>query len=295
MSDDRGGQRAIAGLCAAGFTIALAALVTSQLALMSVLDANRAARAADQIATSRFTANVIAQTVQQAVAPIAGRDVAARLSMTASTDPSVTAVVSDALVAAHSALVDPTVLSASTGNAAVDRAIVQSVIDAAAQSGIDLEAVGADAGNATIGGVPLADVADRASLPSVVPADVPSLGLRRLGENTRIIALLAMVVLGFIAVFAHPRPGRSLRGLGWAVAVVCGTWLVGLLIVGRVIGLTSTTLFGEMIDAVWSDAVPSMLLLMSAGAIIGIGLWIAGTAFDGFDVERARRSAHPPG
>lgn len=295
MSDPRGAQRAISGLCAAGFTIALAALVTSQLALMSVLDANRAARAADQIATSRFTADVIAQTVQQAVAPIAGRDVAARLSTTASNDPNVTAVVSDALLAAHSALVDPTVLSASSGNVAVDRAIVQSVIDAAAQSGIDLQAVGADADAATLGGIPLADVAARASLPSVVPSDVPNLGLRRVGETTRIIALLAMVVLGFIAIFAHPRPGRSLRGLGWAVAVVCGTWLIGLLIVGRVIGLISTTLFGEMIDAVWSDAVPSMLLLMSAGAVIGIGLWVAGTAFDGFDVERARRSTHPTG
>ena len=144
--------------------------------------------------------------------------------------------------------------------------------------------------SATLGGIPLADAASRASVPSVVPSDVPNLGLRRVGENTRIVALLAMVVLGFIAVFAHPRPGRSLRGLGWAVALVCGAWLVGLLIVGWVIGFTSQTLFGEMIDAVWSDAVPSMLLLVSAGAIIGVGLWIAGTAFDGFDSERARRS-----
>jgi hypothetical protein len=293
VSDGRGAQLAIAGLCAAGFTIALAALVTSQLALMSVLDSDRAARAADQIASSRFTADVIAQTVDRAVAPLAGADVAASLSTTASTDPNVTAAVSDALLAAHRALVDPTALTAGDGNAAVDRAIVQSVIDAATQSGIDLQTLGADADNATLAGIPLTDVAARASLPSVVPTDVPDLGLRRLAENTRIIALLAMVALGFIAVIAHPRPGRSLRGLGWAVAVVCGTWLVGLWIAGRVIGLTSTTLFGEMIDAVWSDAVPSMLLLTSAGAIIGIALWIAGTAFDGFDVERARRSTLP--
>ncbi|TFH21082.1 MAG: hypothetical protein E4H05_00915 [Acidimicrobiales bacterium] len=146
--------------------------------------------------------------------------------------------------------------------------------------------MGADTANASLGGIRLADAATQAGVQSVVPSDVPNLGLRRVGETTRIIALLAMVLLGLIAVFAHPRPGRSLRRLGWSVAIVCGAWLGGLLIVGWVIGLTSSTLFGEMIDTVWSDAVPSMLLLVGAGLIIGVGLWVAGTAFDGFDSQR---------
>jgi hypothetical protein len=123
---------------------------------------------------------------------------------------------------------------------------------------------------------------------SVVPSDVPNLGLRRAAETTRLIALVAMVLLGLVAVFAHPRPGRSLRRLGWSVAIVCGAWLGGLLVVGWIIGRTSKTLFGEMLDTVWSDAVPSMLLLVGAGLIIGVGLWVAGTVFDGFDSQRQR-------
>jgi len=43
-----------------------------------------------------------------------------------------------------------------------------------------------------------------------------------------------------------------------------------------------------MLDTVWSDAVPSMLLLVGAGLIIGVGLWVAGTAFDGYDTHRQR-------
>ena len=63
--------------------------------------------------------------------------------------------------------------------------------------------------------------------------------------------------------------------------VVCGGWLVGLLVAGWVIGRTTSTLFGEMMDTVWSDAVPSMLLLVGAGMLIGAGLWVAGTVVDG--------------
>ena len=290
VSDERGTQLAIAGICAAGFTIALAALVSSQLALMSVLDTTRAEQAADQIAASRFTADVIEQTVERAVEPVAGAEIASQLAIATSNDPRVLSVVSTALVSAHRQVVDPeaTRADAIDGNAAVDVAIVQSVIDTATTAGIDLQAMGVDATNATLGGVQLADVASRAGVPSVVPSDVPNLGLRRVADTTRIIALLAMVLLGLIAVFAHPRPGRSLRRLGWATTIVCGAWLGGLLIVGWVIGLTSNTLFGEMIDTVWSDAVPSMLLLVGAGLIIGVGLVVAGLAFDGFDAERHR-------
>ena len=295
VSEGHGAQLAIAGLCAAGFTIALVALVSTQLALMSVLDTTRAERAADQIAASRFTADVIEQTVERAVAPIAGVEIASQLATATSNDPRVLSVVSTALVSAHRQIVDPEATTADLidGNAAVDQAIVRSVIDTAAAAGIDLEAIGVDTANASLGGMRLAEAASQAGVPAVVPSDVPNLGLRRVAETTRVIALLAMVVLGFVAVFAHPRPGRSLRRLGWSVAIVCGAWLGGLLIVGWVIGLTSNTLFGEMLDTVWSDAVSSMLLLVGAGLIIGVGLWVAGTAFDGFDSQR-HRAAPPP-
>ncbi len=290
VSERRGAQLAIAGLCAAGFTIALVALVSSQLALMSVLNAARAERAADQIAASRFTADVIEQTVERAVEPVAGAEIASQLAVATSNDPRVLSVVSTALISAHRQVADPEATRDELidGNAALDRAIVRSVIDTAAGAGIDLQAVGADLADVSLGGIRLADAASQAGVASVVPADVPNLGLRRAAETTRIIALLAMVLLGLIAVFAHPRPGRSLRRLGWATAIVCGAWLGGLLIVGWVIGLTSNTLFGEMISTVWSDAVPSMLLLVGAGLIIGVGLWVAGVAFDGFDAERHR-------
>jgi hypothetical protein len=290
VSEGLGAQLAIAGLCAAGFTIALVALVSSQLALMSVLNSTRAERAADQIAASRFTADVIEKTVERAVQPVAGAEIASQLAVATSNDPRVLSVVSTALVSAHRQVADPEATRAELidGNAALDQAIVQSVIDTAATAGIDLQGLGADMADVSLGGIRLADAASQAGVQSVVPSDVPNLGLRRVAETTRIIALLAMVLLGFVAVFSHPRPGRSLRRLGWSVAIVCGSWLGGLLVVGWIIGRTSKTLFGEMLDTVWSDAVPSMLLLVGAGLIIGVGLWVAGTAFDGFDSQRHR-------
>jgi hypothetical protein len=53
-------------------------------------------------------------------------------------------------------------------------------------------------------------------------------------------------------------------------------------------------LFGEMLDTVWSDAVPSMLLLVGAGVVIGVGLVVAGIALDGFGRAQRRREAGPP-
>jgi hypothetical protein len=258
--------------------------VSSQLAIMSVLDAARAERAATQIAESRFTADVIEQTVQRAVEPVAGEAVAAELATAASTDPRVTTAVSDALLAAHGGLVDPDLPSPSDGNIVVDRAIVGSVIDNAARAGIDLDAVGignVTLGDATLGGMRLDTIAEQAGLPSVVPSDVPDLGLRRVAETTRVVALIALLAFALLAVFAHPRPGRSVRRLGWSAVVVCGAWLGGLLVAGWAIGRTTNTLFGEMIDTVWSDAVSSMVLLVGAGMLIGAGLWVAGTVVDG--------------
>jgi hypothetical protein len=72
---------------------------------------------------------------------------------------------------------------------------------------------------------------------------------------------------------------------------VCGAWLAGLLIAGWVIGRTTNTLFGEMIETVWSDAVGSMLLLVGAGLVIGVGVWFAGAAWLGFSRGATARRA----
>jgi hypothetical protein len=282
-------QVALAGFCVAMFTIALGALVSAQLASMSVLDPARAQRAADQIATSRFTADVIEQTVERAVTPIAGEDIAAQLATATSTDPRVTGVVSSSLMAAHRQIVDPDAPSVPDGNVAVRTAITQSVLDAATAAGFDPAAVGIDPTD--LDALQLDAVAEQAGLPSVVPDDVPQLGLRQVAETTRVIAGVALIVFGVVAVLAHPRSGRGLRRLGVAAVIVCGAWLVGLLVTGWIIGLVSDTLFGEMLQTVWNDAVTSMLLLVGAGVVIGAGVVFAGIAFDGWARERERRNA----
>jgi hypothetical protein len=290
MADGRSSpaQVALAGFCAAVFTIALAALVSSQLAMMSVLDPARAQRAADQIATSRFTADVIGQTVERAVTPIAGADIAAQLAAVTSTDPQVTGVVSSSLIGAHRQIVDRDAPSVPDGNAAVRTAIAQSVFDTATAAGFDPAAVGID--RADLDALRLESVAQQAGLPSVVPSDVPRLGLRQVAETTRVVAGLALGVFGLVAVLAHPRSGRGLRRLGVATVVVCGAWLVGLLVTGWIIGLVGNTLFGEMLQTVWTDAVPSMLLLVGAGVVIGAGVVFAGIALDGWSRQRERRT-----
>ncbi len=264
------------------FTIALAALVSSQLSLMSVLDPVRAERAADQIATSRFTADVIGQTVERAVTPIAGADIASQLATATSTDPRVTAVISSSLMGAHRTIVDADAGSVPDGNVAVRTAIAQSVLDTATAAGVD---------PASLDALQLDAAAEGAGLPSVVPTDVPSLGLRRVAETTRIIAGIAVLIFGLVAVVAHPRPGRGLRRLGIVAVAVCGTWLIGLLVTGTIIGLVANTLFGEMLQSVWNDAVGSMLLLVGAGVAIGAAMVFAGIAADGWARERAQRRA----
>ena len=241
------------------FSIALPALVSSQLALMSVLDPARAERAADQIATSRFTADVIEQTVERAVAPIAGADIASQLAIATSSDPRVTGVISSSLMGAHRTIVDPDARSVPDGNVAVRTAITQSVLDTATTAGFDPASVGIDPTN--LDALDLDAVAEQAGLPSVVPTSVPRLGLQQMAETTRIIAAM----------------------------VVCGAWLVGLLVTGWIIGLVADTLFGEMLQTVWSDAVASMLLLVGAGVLIGAGVVLAGVALDGWARQRAQR------
>jgi hypothetical protein len=295
MTDDRGsrGQSAIAGLCLALASIALAALVSSQLALMSVLDEARAEVAAEQIATSRFTADVIEQTVERAVTPIAGSEIATQLATATSTDPAVTNAISSSLMGAHRLIVDPDIGTVPDGNVAVRTAIARSVLDTATAAGLDPAAVGIDVASldqTSLDQLGLDTAAEQAGLPSVVPTDVPQLGLLRVAETTRIIAALALFVFGFAAVVVHPRPGRGLRRLGITAMVVSGAWLAGLLVAGWAIGLSADTLFGEMLQTVWSDAVPSMLLLVGAGVVLGAGVAFAGIAADGWARERERRS-----
>ena len=289
MTDGRGstGLLAISGFCVAMFTIALGALVSSQLSLMSMLDPAKAQQAADQIATSRFTADVIAQTVERAVAPVAGADIASQLATATSTDPRVTGVVSSSLMGAHRTIVDPDAGPLPDGNVAVRTAITESVLDTATAAGFDPAAIGLDVTD--LDSLRLDAVAEQAGLPSVVPTNVPSLGLQQVAETTRTIAAIALFIFGFVAVIAHPAPGRGLRRLGIAAVVVCGAWLVGLLVTGWIIGLVADTLFGEMLQTVWTDAVPSMMLLVGAGVVIGAGVVFAGIAADGWARERAQR------
>jgi hypothetical protein len=287
---------AFSGLCVVVFTIALGALVSSQLALMSILDPARAERAAEQIATSRFTADVIEQTVQRAVAPIAGDDLAAQLATATSADPRVTGVVSSSLISAHRQIVDADAGGGSdpaadagtaNGNVAIRTAIAQSLLDTATAAGVDPAALGIDLDDAST--LPLDAVAEQEGLASLVPTDVPDLGLREVAETTRVIAAIVMVIFGLVAVLAHPQSGRGLRRIGLVAAVVCGVWLVGLLLTGWIIGLFANTLFGEMLQTVWNDAVASMVLLVGAGVLLGAGVAIAGIAVDGWARERARR------
>lgn len=283
-----GRQLAIASFCVAVFAVALAALVSSQLSLMSVLDSVQAEQAADQIATSRFTAEVIEQTVERAVTPLAGADIASQLAIATSADPHVTDAISASLMTAHEAIVDPDAGSVPDGNVAVRAAMARSVFDAATAAGLDPVALGIESDD--LDRLELDAVAERAGLPAVVPTNVPNLGLEQVAETTRIFAAIALFVFGFVAVVAHPRPGRGLRRLGVAALVVCGAWLVGLLLTGWIIGLVANTLFGEVLQTVWNDAVPSMLLLVGAGAVIGAGIVFAGIAADGWARERAQRS-----
>ncbi len=276
---------AFAALCVAVFTIALLAVVGSQLALMSVLDATRAEIAADQIATSRFTADVIEQTVQRAVSPIAGDEIAAQLATATSADPRVTAVVSTSLMNAHRQIVDGDIVAAD-GNVVIRSTIAQSMIDSATAAGFDPAAFGIDISDASA--LPLDAVAEQQGLASLVPTDVPSLGLRPIAETTRVIAAMAMVVFGAVAVLAYRRSGRGLQRVGVTIAVVCGVWLLGLLLAGWILGLVADTLFGEMLHTVWDDAVASMLLLVGAGLVLGLGVAIAGVAWDGWSRERQR-------
>ncbi len=293
--DGNGGRRMASALFAVLFSISAGVLLASQLSLMSVLDTGRAERAAREIADSEFTAQLIGETVEQAIGPVLGQQnidpsIAAQVATATSTDPRVREVVRTSLVAAHRQVVDAESASdvASAGDdAGGDQAVDDQVIDEQVQAAID-EALAAASATS---GVDLSGVTVEVGSNEVVPADLPEIGLRLIAERARAIAGVLAVVFGLIAVTVHPRPGRALAGLGWKLVIVSGTWVVALLVVGWVIDRIDQTLFGEMLGSIWSNAVPSMLLLVVAGVVIGVGTWLGGLALDGFIADRADREA----
>jgi hypothetical protein len=297
VNSERGSasRRVVAGLFALGFTLAIAAVLASQLALMSVLDSQRAERAAQEIAESRFTGQLIEQTVTRAIGPVIDPQLASQIAAVTSADPQVRGVVQSSLITAHRQVVEPEAAvptapaptatpppdgtsptSSFDANESVQAAITAAIIDAGARNGVDLSGF-----------------TDQVGTPKVVPDDLPELGLRTVAERTRLIAGLAAIALAILTVLIHPRPGRSLAGLGLRAAIVCGAWLAGLLIAGWVIGLIADTLFGEMLESIWSAAVPSMILLTIAGVVLGAGIWFAGIAVDGLSRDRRPPAASP--
>jgi hypothetical protein len=250
--------------------VAMATLVSSQLALMSVLDAERAEDAAATVAQSRFTGDLIERTVRGAVDPVLDESSATFVAVSTSQDPRVRELVRTSLVTAHQQVVDPDASPVdASSDATVRTAIVEAVTEAGAQTGVDVSTV-----------------TGALEAPSVLPEEVPSFGLRPFAENVRLLAAL-VVLLASLAVLAfHPRPGRGVAGLGWKFGIVFGAWFAALLVVGWIVGAVAETLFGELLDSIWSDAVPAMLLLCGAGLLLSVGLWFGGVALDGLTARR---------
>jgi hypothetical protein len=272
------GRRWAAGVFAALAAVAMAVLLSSQLSLMSVLDAERADDAARTVAESRFTGELIEQTVRSAVAPVLDDSTATFVATATSNDQRVREVVRISLVSAHHQVVDPSADDPS--GAVTDDSVRNAISDA-------LLAAGAEAG------VDVTTVTDRVEAPGVVPDQLPAFGLRPLAETARASAAIVVVVAALLAVAIHPRPGRALAGLGWKFGIVLGAWFVALLVIGWVIGMIAETLFGELLDAVWSDAVPAMLLLCGAGLLLCLALWFGGIALDGLVTRRPRYEPAP--
>jgi hypothetical protein len=255
----------------AGFT----AMVAAQLSLMSLLDTDRAETAASDVASSAFVARLVDDAVRSAVTPIAGPDIARQVGISAANDPRVHDVVRSTLVSAHRQVVDPT---APRGPAAgtVNAAVADVLDDLGRQAGVDLGGLG-----------------QQLDVPDVRPERIPDIGLRNVAAATRVIGALVAMLAAIATLTVHPRPARALAGLGARAAFACGGWLVGLLVVGWAIGLVADTIFGELLDTLWSSAVPAMLGVVGAGVLLGVGTWLAGRAIDGLLRDR-RRAVSPP-
>jgi hypothetical protein len=256
----------------------MAVLVSSQLAAMSVLDAERADAAAREVAESNFTAELLESAVYGAVAPVAGESTATIVAATTSQDPRVREMIRGSLVLAHQQVVDPDAATTTLVVTGPDTSVRTAVADAVIEAGI-------------AAGVDLTGIAEQVEAPSVLPDRLPEVGLRPMAETTRTIAAIVVLVASVLTVVVHPRPGRGLAGVGWKFGIVFGGWFVALVVVGWVIDSIASTLFGELLQAVWSDAVPAMLLLCGAGLLLCAALWFGGIALDGLTRPATR---YPP-
>lgn len=268
-------RRRLAFLASAAFAAAFAAMLSSQVALMSVLDTARASAVASEVASSAFVTGLIDDAVRNAVTPLTGPDIAADVAAAASSDTRVRSVVADSLVAAHRQVVDPSAPAGTTG-ADVDAVVASVVQDLSDLTGVDLSPA-----------VP------QVRIPDARPERVPDVGLRSIASLARAIAGALALVAAAVCIAVHPRPLRGLSSIGGRVAWVCGIWLIGLLAVGWLIGRVATTLFGELLDAIWSSAAPAVIGLVAGGVLLGLGVWLGGRSLDGL-VEARRRPGPPP-
>jgi len=124
---------------------------------------------------------VIEQTVERAVTPIAGAEVATQLAAVTSTDPTVTNAVSSALIGAHRLIVDPDVGSVPDGNVSVRTAIARSVLDTATAAGLDPAAVGIDV--ASLDQISLESASATACAMAQLPDIQPTPASRRIMED----------------------------------------------------------------------------------------------------------------
>lgn len=261
-------RRRLALVASSLFAVAFAAMLAAQLSLMSVLDMGRARTVADEVARSAFVTGLVDDAVRNAVAPVAGDDLARQVAATASTDPRVRGIVRSALVSSHRQLVDP---DAPVGVASpqVDAVVGGVVDDIGEQLGVDLTGV-----------------VDRVQIPDARADRVPAVGLRDLALVTRAIAALVAAIAAIACVLVHPRPALGLAAIGGRVAIVCGIWVVTLLVLGWVIGRVADTLLGELLDAIWAAAAPTVLGVVGGGVLLGVGVWLGGRAVEGILRER---------
>lgn len=245
--------------------------LVAQLAMMSILDTQRAETAAHDVASSRFTTGLIDDTVRSAVSPVLDRELTDQVVAVATSEPRVRDVVARSLIDAHRQLVDP---SAQPLSGSVDSSTAAgSEVDAA------IESVLAEAGRRA--GVDLTGVADQVRTPGVSPERLPGLALRPVAETARLTAAALALATAILTIAIHPRRGRAVSGLGWKAAAVCLTWFLGMLVAGWMIGRVADTLFGELLSSLWADASPAMVTLLLAGALLGGGAWLGGIALDG--------------
>jgi hypothetical protein len=259
-----GGRTVGAALARAVFVVALGVAIGAQLAIMSVLDSERADDAARAVSESEFAVELVDDAVRRAVSPTAGDELGAQIAQQASTDPRVAEVLRLGLIDAHRSIVEPDAV-ASTGSAEVQTVLDDLLTEAEARTGIDLDAVRSDVG-----------------APAIDPRFVPDAGARPLTQGVRTLAAMVALIAALLAVAVHPRPGRAIAGLGIGSAIVCGIWAVVLLVLGWLIGTFTGTLFGRLLDAIWRASSSAMLLVVGAGAVLGIALWFGGVAVDGF-------------